>query len=169
MQIFRLLLSPSGRLGAKAYVLAALGVYAAGVVSQWLTTPKVMARGGVWPFAFAQVLLIWIWFAIHSKRLRDADRSVAPAATAAVLYSLLMLLLLFVLEDPLNHTVRDPSSVIAITLILFIWVVVVMTSPSTNHYLISMLVFLLACLPIIFVIAFTLWAATRPSIKEQTT
>jgi len=69
MRTLRLLFSPSGRLGRQAFVFAAIGVYAAGVASQWLTAPGIITRGGIWPFAIVQVVLIWIWLALHAKRI----------------------------------------------------------------------------------------------------
>ena len=35
-----------------------------------------------------QALLIWMWFALHAKRLRDAGRTIGLAVGAAVLYAL---------------------------------------------------------------------------------
>ncbi len=173
MQTLRFLFSPSGRLGLQSFFVAALGVYAAGVASQWLTAPGIVARGGIWPFAVAQALLIWVWFSLHAKRLHDADRSVGLAASAAVLYLLAILLLLFLLGTFLDDTTRqtgDPNATGAMTLILFIWIIAILTdSPSANFYWLGVLAFAVAVFPVIFSIAVTLWAATRPSVEEQTT
>jgi uncharacterized membrane protein YhaH (DUF805 family) len=173
MQALRLLFSPSGRLGPQAFILAAFGVYVAGVASQWLTAPGIMSRGGVWPFALIQVLLIWIWFSLHAKRLHDADRSAGLAAGAAVLYFIAVFLLLLLLGTFLDDTARqtsDPNTTGAMTLILFVWIVAILTaSPSTNFYWLGVLIFILACFPIIFAVAVTLWAATRPRIEGQGT
>ena len=76
MQALRFLFSPSGRLRPQAFAVAAIAVYAAGLASQLLTTPRVIARDGLWPFAMVQVVLVWVWFSLHAKRLRDADRSI---------------------------------------------------------------------------------------------
>jgi uncharacterized membrane protein YhaH (DUF805 family) len=172
MRKLRLLFSPSGRVGRQAFILTALSVYAAGVASQWLTAPGIITRGGVWPFGLVQVLLIWIWFSLHAKRLHDADRSVGLAAGAASLYFLTVFLLLFLLGTFLDDTTRqvsDPSATSAMTLILFIWIVAILTtSPSTNFHWLGVLVFVVVVFPIIFAMAVTLWVATRPSIKEQT-
>jgi uncharacterized membrane protein YhaH (DUF805 family) len=173
MQILRLLLSPSGRLGPRAFVLAALSVYAAGVVSQWLTVPGIIMRGGIWPFALAQVLLIWIWFSLHARRLHDADDSAGIAAAAAVFYLLAILLLVFLLgtlfSDASTQT-QDANSASAITLILFIWIIAILSgTPDTNFYWLGVLVLVAAALPILFAVGVTLWTATRPNIEEQAT
>ena len=94
MEALRFLFSPSGRLSPQAFLFGAFAVYAAGAASQLLTMPAVMSRGGPWLFAAAQALLIWIWYVLHAKRLHDADRSVAPAVAASILYGLAIILLL---------------------------------------------------------------------------
>jgi uncharacterized membrane protein YhaH (DUF805 family) len=171
MGILGLLFSPSGRLSRQAFALAVLSVYAVGMASQWLTAPGIITRGGVWPFALVQVLLIWAWFSLHAKRLRDADRSPGLAASAAILYLFALFLLLFLLEafsDDATQQASDPNSTSAMTLILFIWVLAILTiSPSTDFYWLGVLVLVVVFFPIIFAMAVTLWAATRPSMEEQ--
>ncbi len=173
MWTLRLLFSPSGRLSRQAFVFAAIGVYAAGVVSQWLTAPGIMARSGVWPFAIAQVVLIWIWFSLHAKRLHDADRSAGIAAAAAIVYLLAVMLLLFLLGTlfgDVSTQTQDANATSALTLILFIWIVAILSgAPGADLYWLGVLVLVAAASPIIFTVAVTLWAATRPSIQEQTT
>ncbi|MGA8612978.1 MAG: hypothetical protein WB760_15030 [Xanthobacteraceae bacterium] len=173
MRALRLLFSPSGRLERQAFVFAAVGVYAAGVVSQWLTGPGIMAWGGVWPFATVQVVLIWIWFSLHAKRLHDADRSAGVAGAAAIVYFLAVMLLLFLLGTffgEVSTSAHDLNATSALTLILFIWIVAILSgTPGANLYWLGVLVLVAAALPIIFTVAVTLWAATRPSMQEQTT
>ena len=86
MQALRLLFSPFGRLGPKAFVIAVIVVDAAGAASQWLTVLGATANNKLWLFAAVQALLIWVWFVLHAKRLRDAGRSIGLAVGAAVLY-----------------------------------------------------------------------------------
>ena len=173
MGTLRLLFSPSGRLGQQAFVLAVIGAYAAGVASQWLTEPGVMARGGVWPFAFVQIVLIWIWFSLHAKRLHDADRSSGIAIAAAVVYLLAITLLLIVLgtlSGDVSKEAHDPNASSALTLILFIWIVAILSGgPGENFYWLGVLVLVAAALPIFFTVAVTLWAAAWPSAEEQAT
>src|SRR5580692_11893212 len=96
MQALSLLFSPNGRLRPQPFIYGALAVYALGAASQLLTRPDVMMRGGLWLFAASQAVLIWIWFALHAKRLRDADRAAGLAAGASLLYALAVVLLLIV-------------------------------------------------------------------------
>ena len=173
MQTLVLLFSPSGRLNRRAFVLVAIGVYAAGLASQWLTSPGIMARGGVWPFAVVQALLIWVWFSLHAKRLHDADRSAGIAGAAAILYLLaitLLLVLLGTLFADFSKDAHDPNATSALTLILFIWIVAILSgAPGADLYWLGVVVLVAAALPTIFAVAVTLWAATRPSLQEQTT
>jgi uncharacterized membrane protein YhaH (DUF805 family) len=173
MQILRLLLSPSGRLGPQAFVLAILSVYAAGIASQWLTVPGIIMRGGIWPFALVQVLLIWIWFSLHARRLHDADQSAGVAAAAAIFYLLAILVLAFLLGTLFSDAstqIHDTNTASALTLILFIWIVAILSgTPDANFYWLGVLVFVAAALPIIVAVGVTLWAATRPSMEEQAT
>jgi uncharacterized membrane protein YhaH (DUF805 family) len=131
-----------------------------------------MARGDIWPFAVAQVALTWIWFSLHAKRLHDADRSAGIAAAAAILYVLaivLLLVLIGTLFADFSKDAHDSNATSALTLILFIWIVSVLSgAPGANLYWLGVLVLVAAALPIIFTMAVTLWAATRPSVQERT-
>ncbi len=80
MQALRFLFSPNGRLKPQPFIYGAVAVYLFGIASHLLTTPDVMTRGRLWPFIAAQVVLIWIWFALHAKRLHDAGRGNGLAA-----------------------------------------------------------------------------------------
>ena len=75
MQALRLSL-PSGRLLPLPFILRRRGL-CLGVASQWLTVPAVIDRAGLWPFVVAQVVLIWVWYALHAKRLHDGGRGPA--------------------------------------------------------------------------------------------
>src|ERR1700734_1000325 len=96
MQALLLIFSPSGRLPPQTFILAALIIYLAGASSQLLTGPDVIRRAGLWPFMAAQALLIWLWFALHAKRLRDAGRPVGLAAGVSILYALSVALLIII-------------------------------------------------------------------------
>src|ERR1700739_2233373 len=101
MRVVRFL-SPAGRLRQQRFIYGACAVYLAGAASQWLTAPDVIARGGLWPFIAVQLVLIWIWFVLHSKRLHDAGHSIGPAVGVALLYILSIALLLIVADSFFN-------------------------------------------------------------------
>ena len=102
MQALRFLFSPSGRLSPQPFIIAAGAVYVLGVASQWLTVPAVIDRAGLWPFVVAQVVLIWVWYALHAKRLHDGGRGAGAAAGVAVLYALSVALLVIVAASFFN-------------------------------------------------------------------
>ncbi len=94
--MLRFLFSPCGRLRPRPFTLAAIAIYLAGAASQFLTTPDVLIRGALWPFAVVQALLLWVWFVVHAKRLRDAGRPIGLAVGATVLYALSIVLLVLI-------------------------------------------------------------------------
>jgi uncharacterized membrane protein YhaH (DUF805 family) len=172
MQPLRLLFSPSGRLQPRAFAVAAIAVYGAGLASQLLTTPDVIARGGLWAFAAAQALLIWVWFSLHAKRLHDAGRPIGLAAGASLLYALAVVLLLIVAAAFLNTSALDATDANTTSALgLLLLLLVVATLLGSPHYdfawLIVTLLTVMAFVPVVVVLAVTLWAGTRPSAKAH--
>ena len=170
MQTLRFLFSPTGRLEPRAFVFAAIVVYALGVAAQWLTMPDILLRAGIWPFAVARALLVWAWYVLHARRLHDAGRPVDLAAGAALLYGLSIVLLLIVTIGyfkPYAGAV-DPNATAALNIILLIMVVSALTQSASHDVgaLIVTVLMVLALLPVIVAVAVTLWAATRPSGAE---
>jgi uncharacterized membrane protein YhaH (DUF805 family) len=172
MRILRLLFSPHGRLPPQSFVAIAIAVYVAGAGSQLLTMPDVLVHAGFWPFALVQALLIWIWFAVHAKRLHDAGHGIGLAAGVAILYALSVLLLVIVAAafyGPLAGQVSDANTAAALGLILFLSVIAVLL--GSPHYDLSWLMVaflvLLALVPIALAIFVTIWAAAQPSAEGR--
>jgi len=90
-------LSPSGPMAPRAFAIAILAVYLAGFLSQVLLAEPLTVRFGLWPFVAVQAALLWMWFALHAMRLRDAGRDSATAAGVALLYGLATVLLVLVI------------------------------------------------------------------------
>jgi len=173
MQPLRLLISPSGRLRAQPFLVAAAAVYLAGVASHLLTVPDVIARAGLWPFLAVQALLIWIWFTIHAKRLHDANRAAGLAAAVSVLYALSIALLVIVAASfysALAGQAPDANSASALGLILLVAIIAILL--GSPHYdlawLMVVILLMIAFVPLVLAAAVTLWAATRPSTEGQT-
>jgi uncharacterized membrane protein YhaH (DUF805 family) len=171
MQALGFLFSPSGRLRPRDFAFGAVVVYAAGAASQLLTVPDVLMRGGLWPFAAVQAVLTWVWFNLHAKRLRDADRGPGLAAGASLLYALSVVLLLILAAAFFKTTggaITDASAASALGLILLLSIVVALAD-SANYdfgWFIVVILMVLAFLPAIVAIAVTIFAATRPTIEE---
>jgi hypothetical protein len=171
MHALRFLFSPSGLLRSRPFIVAIVGVYAAGVASHGLTSADVIARVGLWAFVAVQALLVWIWFALHAKRLRDAGRGAGLAAGVALLYVLSIVLLVIVAAaffDGVAADAADPNAASALGLILLVAVIAALGG-SANYDIAWLLVAaltLVALVPAIVTVLFTLWVATRPSSPE---
>ena len=172
MQILRFLFSPSGRLRPQPFVLAAIAVYLIGAASQFLTAPNINVRGGLWLFAAVQALLIWIWFSLHAKRLRDACHATGLALGVSLLYALSVVLLLIVAIAFFNTLVvaaSDPNATSALGLLLLLSIVATLLGSAQYDFtwLVVTILTLMAFVPIIVALILTLWAATRPSAAAR--
>jgi hypothetical protein len=172
MQPLRLFFSPGGLLRPRAFALGAAVVYAVGVASQRLTAPDVIAWGGLYPFTIVQALLIWIWFSLHAKRLRDAGRSIGLAAGVSLLYALSVGLLLIVAAAFFNTAAgaaTDANATSALGLVLLVWIVAILVGSPHYDFAWFMVALLtaMALVPVIMALALTLWAATRPSTERR--
>jgi uncharacterized membrane protein YhaH (DUF805 family) len=174
MQTLRLIFSPSGRLAPQPFVVAAILVYVAGVASHLLTGSSVVSRAGLWPFLFVQVLLIWIWFAVHAKRLHDAGRTASLAVGVAILYALSIALLVIVAASFYGALAGQPpfedaNTASALGLILLLSIIGILL--GAPHYdlawLMVAILLLIALLPLVLAFVLTLWAATRPGAQER--
>jgi uncharacterized membrane protein YhaH (DUF805 family) len=169
MQVLRFLFSPSGRLAPRPFVWAAIAVYIAGLAAQSLTSAQMLDRIGLWPFGIAQALLIWIWFVLHAKRLRDAGHAISLALGAGVLYALSVVLLLLIGGSFLGKVPIDAASGSS-ALGLLILISIIATLLNAPHYDVTWLLLaglsIMAFLPPLVAVTVTLWAATRPSVNE---
>ena len=167
-----LFLSRAGRIGPRAFWIAVLIVYTASFISQSLLDLAVIARAGFWPFTFAQAILIWSWYVLHAKRLRDGGVGTGGAAGAAVLFWLAVLVLVLMVlafvglgPDAPEATRNDPVSGRLIGVFFLIYLIGALTGSidfGAVWWLLAMLV-LIAMLPILVGLVVTLYAGTRPS------
>jgi uncharacterized membrane protein YhaH (DUF805 family) len=169
MQALRFLFSTSGRLAPQAFVTAVIAVYLAGAAAQYFTVPNILAYAGLWPFAAVQAVLIWIWYALHARRLHDAGRSTGLAAGAATLYALSVVLLLILATGLFATSAAGTIDNKPDALIVLLVSVIAALAQSGNHdvgwFIVTALI-ALGFLPVIVALAVTLWAATRPRAIE---
>lgn len=176
MEALRFLFVPSGRLRPQPFVLAAIAVYVAGFAAQSLTSPG-MRVYGLWPFAIVQAVLIWIWFALHAKRLHDASHYSGRALVVSALYSLSVALLLSVgaslargfifpaAQGNANLSTLDIISVILFNDILYGFSMLQGTLPPYDASFLGLNI--MAFLPPAVAITLTVWAARQPSAPER--
>jgi hypothetical protein len=172
MQALVSLFLPTGLLRPRAFIVAALVVYALGAASHLLTAPDIIVRAGPWPFAAIQSLLIWLWFTLHSKRLRDAGLDAGLAAGVSLLYALSVVLLVIVeasFAAAISGQVLDANAASGLELILLIAVIAVLLQSSHFDLTWVVVAILLAIefIPMALAIGTTIWAATRPSRQAQ--
>jgi uncharacterized membrane protein YhaH (DUF805 family) len=168
MQGLGLLFSPAGRLGPRAFIIAVVLLYLAAAASQALTLR--IKSAGLWPFLAAQIVLVWIWYALHAKRLRDAGKPVGVAVATCLLYVLSVVLLLIIagaFYGALAGQGTDPNTASALGLILFVSIIAMLsgTPHDSLAWLIVAILLVIAYLPIILAVVTTVWAATRPTAE----
>ena len=170
MQALRFLFSPRGRIAPRAFAFAVIAVYAAGIASQWLTVPGVIAHFGIWLFALIQAVLVWIWFSLHAKRLRDCGRPIGLAAGVSVLFAFSVVLLVLIggAFSSTSEGLSDPNTTSVLGLMLLLAIIVALRGPLHFDFTSSIVtgLTLLAFIPSIVAVALSVWAATRPSIEK---
>lgn len=176
MEALRFLFVPSGRLRSQPFVLAAIGVYVAGFAAQALTLPEMLVYG-LLPFAIVQAVLIWIWFALHAKRLHDSGHYSGCALVVSALYALSVALLLSVgaslargfivpaAQGSFNTSTLDIINVILVNDILYGFSMLQGTLRAYDPSFLGLNV--MAFLPPAVAVTLTIWAAKQPSAAER--
>jgi uncharacterized membrane protein YhaH (DUF805 family) len=167
-------LSPSGESEQAPYSRALTGLVIGAVLSNMLSAPAITALFGIWPFVVTQLALLWLWFALTAKRLRNAERSVL-GVTAVALIALIAILLLAVM---LVLRVSDTSAGAAApwvpesigTLIYpFVFLFNLVSGPSAaaqDVTIAALATFTVA--PLLLMIWYSAWAALQPSELHAT-
>jgi uncharacterized membrane protein YhaH (DUF805 family) len=168
MQSLGLVFSPSGRLGPRGFIVAVVLLYVAAAASQALTLSGVIKSAGLWPFLAAQLVLVWIWYALHAKRLRDAGKPVGLAVVTSLLYVLSVALLVIIagaFYSALAGQGTDPNTASALGLILLVSIVAMLSGAPRDSlaWLMVAVLLVIAYLPIVLALVTTAWAATRPT------
>jgi hypothetical protein len=143
-----------------------------GAASHLLTAPGIVAQAGPWPFAAIQALLIWIWFTLHSKRLRDAGMGASLVAGVSLLYALSVLLLVIVeasFAGAIASQTGDAKAASGLELILLVSIIALLLSSAHYDLTWAVVAILLAAdfVPIVLALGTTVWAAAQPSRQPQ--
>jgi len=172
MESLALFFSASGRIAPRPFALGAVAVYVLSFLSQALISPSVTARWGVWLFALAQAPLIWAWFALHAKRLRDAGHPSGSAFAIAVLYALALVLLMLLLEPILGSGTDVVATDTPGASFADLWIVLLLFAALTGQpslgffYFLTLAMLALILMPIAIALGFSVWTRTRPRANE---
>lgn len=159
----------NGTLARGPFTLGVIAVYLASFASQVLLSPPVTARAGVALFVVAQIVLIWLWIVLHTRRLRDAGRPTGIVVGIAMIYVLevvLLVLLIWLILGSVGPAGGASSEAGIFQLFIVLYFLGQMTGDPTLGVLqIWMMGFVaVMLLPIVIALIFSLWAATRKSL-----
>ena len=173
MRALRFLFSPAGRLEPRPFIAGAVGVYLVGAATQLLTTAEVARRVGLLPFVAVQLVLVWIWFCLHGKRLHDAGRSSGLAVGVSLLYLLSVMLLLIVADGffaTSSQPLGDANAGGALWLIMLLYIVSMLGGSSQYDlaFVVVAILIALTFLPIVVALAVTAWTARLKSQLPDT-
>ena len=109
-------------------------------------------------------MLIWLWFTLHSKRLRDAGVGSGLVAGVALLYALSVVLLVIVeasFAGAISGQTGDAKAASGLELILLVSVIALLLGSAHYDLTSAVVAILLAVefIPIVLAIGTTIWAA----------
>ena len=171
MKSLALFFSVSGRIARKPFALGVVPAYGLSFFSQMLLSPPVLVRASVAPFAILQGLLTWCWFALHAKRLRDANRSIATALAIALLYALAMILLMLIVVPLSGPGTGEGTHEGAGANLAGLFVVLVLFAALTGQmsldffFYLALALLVLFLTPILIALLFSIRVGMRPSVR----
>lgn len=172
MNALDLLFSPKGTIKPQPFAIVVASVYLINIIAGSVLDGQFIQRAGLWPYLGMQVLLTWIWFAAHAKRLRDSGRGWTTAAVFAVLYAIGIVLMINLVAASAAEVTQaaDPKEP-RVTLIGAIIAVLFINALLTGDiYLIVGLMFLFIAVPMIFslvVVVYSIVTGARPSVTAD--
>lgn len=167
-------LIPSGDLKQGPYLRSLVALLIGAILSHMLTAPAVTAQLGLVPFVVTQVALLWWWFALIVKRLRDAERSFLGVTAVALidLFALLLLAVMLVLQfSDTSAGAAAPYLPASLSLLIypFVFLFNLLTGPVANTQDVQVAVLaLFVVAPLLLTIFYSLWAAAQPSELHTT-
>ncbi len=169
MSTYAAMFSAAGRLAPKPFALGAGAVCLVSFLSQFLLAAPVMSRASIVPFLLVQSAIAWFWYALHTKRLRDAGRSSGLVVALTALYGLAIVLLLLVTvaaNAPGGSDAEGIAGIFQVFLLLFL-IGSVLSDPHLGIFgVVALGILALVMLPIAIAMGFTVWAATRPRVAS---
>jgi uncharacterized membrane protein YhaH (DUF805 family) len=167
-------LIPSGDLKQGPYLRSLVALLIGAILSHMLTAPLVTAQFGLVPFVVTQLALLWWWFALIVKRLRDAERSFLGVTAVALidLFALLLLAVMLMLQfSDTSAGAAAPYLPASLSLLIypFVFLFNLVTGPVANTQDLQVaLLALFVLAPLLLTIFYSLWAAAQPSELHAT-
>jgi uncharacterized membrane protein YhaH (DUF805 family) len=165
---------PSGDLEQRPYFRSLIALAIGAVLSHMLTAPVVTAQLGILPFVITQLAILWWWYALIVKRMRNAERSFLGVTAVSLidLFALLLLSVMLLLQfSDTSVGAAGPYIPASISLLIypFVFLFNVLTGPAANPQDLQVALLALAVVaPLILTIFYSLWAAAQPSELHTT-
>lgn len=167
-----LLFSPKGTIKPQPFAIIVGAIYLLNIVAGSVLEGQFIKRVGPWPYLALQVILTWIWFTAHAKRLRDAGKGYVVAAVLAFIYAgtiVLILNLLAASTANISGTVDQTESKVSLFGAIFA-VLFINTLFTGDIVLISALLFVFIGLPLLFsliVLIYSVVTGMRASLTPE--
>jgi len=171
MNVLDLLFSPKGTIKPQPFALVVAGIYILNILAGSILDGQFVMRTGLLPYVLLQIMLGWIWFVAHKKRLADAGRGYAVAASLAFLFiaGVVIFAALTAASAPAVLDKVDPaeprvSLFAAIFAIGFIYTIL-----TGDIFLISLFFFLLLGVPLLFTLTVVIYSIVTGARASLTT
>jgi hypothetical protein len=173
MNLLDLLFSPKGTIKPQPFALVVIGIYALNLIAGSVLDGQFVMRAGLWPYVALQLLLTWIWFAVHKKRLADAGKGYAVAASLAFIYLVGVAILAALTAGSTAATINPDSKEPSVSLFGAIFAILFINTLFTgDFFLIALLIFLIVGLPFVFALIVAIYSivtGARASLTPEPT
>lgn len=171
MNVLDLLFSSKGTIKPQPFAFVAIGIYGLNILAGSILDGQFVMRAGLWPYVGLQLLLTWIWFVAHKKRLADAGRGYAVAASLAFIYLIgVAIIASFAAGTAPAALDADPKeSSVSLFGVIFA-VLFINTLLSGDFFLIALFIFLLIGIPLFFaltVVIYSIVTGARASVTPE--
>lgn len=173
MNLLDLLFSPKGTIKPQPFALVVTGIYVLNILAGSILDGQFVMRAGLWPYVGLQLLLSWIWFVAHKKRLADAGRGYAIAASLAFIYLIGVAIVASLTAGTAASTLDADPKESSLSLFGVIFAILfINTLLSGDFFWIALFLFLLIGIPLVFaltVVIYSIVTGARASNTQGTT
>jgi uncharacterized membrane protein YhaH (DUF805 family) len=162
-------LTPTGDLEQGPYTRALIGLVIGAILSNMLSAPAITAALGIWPFVVTQLALLWFWFALTAKRLRNAERSVLGVTAVALIAVIAIVLLSVILALQFTDTSAGaaapwvPASFGTLIYPFVLLFNLIAGPPAAAQDVTVAVLSAFTVAPLLLMIWYSAWAALQPS------